>query len=80
MTNIARHAKATHVNVKMISEKDHFSLNISDNGIGFEPEESLMNASLGILGMNERAISIGGHIVIQSSPGNGTNVSLFLKR
>jgi len=54
-------------------------MKVRDDGIGFENNESL-RGSLGLLGMRERAMSIGGEIEIESAPGQGTTVIFSLKK
>jgi signal transduction histidine kinase len=61
---------------------DKVELNISDNGCGFDPSRRKSNKhwGLGLLGMHERAASIGGVAAIESSVGKGTRVSVTLPR
>lgn len=77
LTNIARHAEAKHVTVFVIEKENEFVLRVTDNGKGFNTDESNLN-SLGILGMKERALIIGGNLEIVSTPGNGTTVTFTL--
>jgi len=79
LTNIIRHSLATHVKVTIIEMKKQFQLIIIDNGIGFEMTDETLNESLGLLGMQERARSIGGKICIKSAPGKGTRVCFKMK-
>jgi signal transduction histidine kinase len=78
--NIERHAQATEVSMAISLTRDEAKLDISDNGIGFEvpPIVSSLYASgkFGILGMHERAESIGGKLEVQSIPHKGTTISL----
>ncbi len=78
-TNIARHSKADTVKVNMAENDGHIIFNIKDNGVGFSQDNNSGKISFGILGMKERAISIGAEFTIVSSPGNGTEISLILK-
>ncbi len=80
LTNVSRHSKATKVNVFTIKQDDCFILHVSDNGTGFELSNTIGVDSLGILGIQERALSIGGKIKIQSKPGKGTIVTFLLRR
>lgn len=77
LTNVARHANAKHVRIFLIDKEDELILRVSDNGQGFVPELT-GEASLGILGMKERAISIGGRLIIESSPGKGSHITFRL--
>lgn len=78
LTNIARHAEAKHVRIFVIAKEDELMMRISDNGKGFIPENHVDETSLGLLGMRERAMSIGGKLTIESSPGKGTQVTFRL--
>jgi two-component system sensor histidine kinase UhpB len=72
MTNILRHAQATKVNIIIEEEDGEFVLEIKDNGRGITQTERLGIGSLGLLGMRERAHSIGARVEIKGSAGKGT--------
>jgi signal transduction histidine kinase len=77
LTNVRRHADATVVRVRVEVVDGALLLSISDNGRGFE----LSNArgdGFGLLGMEERAQLIGGHLQVTSAPSEGTLVELRL--
>ena len=76
LTNIARHANASIVHCVVRMEEGFLYLEVSDNGIGFTVRSSSKRKSLGMLGMNERAIMMNGELLIESTPGKGTKVSL----
>lgn len=78
LTNIARHSNADKVFVSVLRENGHMIFNISDNGVGFEFNNIYSANSLGLMGMRERALSVGGDIQIKSAPGEGTRVTLFI--
>ena len=84
LRNAERHARATQVAVTLtfIGGKTRKArLHVADNGTGFTlPVAGDFAASghLGLLGMRERAESLGGKLRIQSSPGNGTRVSISI--
>lgn len=66
LTNVARHSRATRVQVTISESSGHAAVEIGDNGIGI-PAEKLSNpASCGILGMHERAEAFGGRIQLES--------------
>lgn len=65
LTNIARHGGATHVAVKLSGVRDELILIVRDNGHGITDAEVNSPASLGILGMRERAALLGGRLEIQ---------------
>lgn len=72
LTNIARHARATHVGVRLAEESGRVTLVVQDNGCGIATGRQ--TASLGILGMHERASLLGGTLEIHTSVGSGTTV------
>ena len=76
LTNVARHAHATEVDVRLAKEGDSFTLNVRDNGRGISEDQVTAGSSLGILGMRERAILLGGELAIHGSPGEGTTVTV----
>ncbi len=73
LTNIAKHARATQVDIVLERRDGVVSLIIEDDGVGFDPGQ-LYPHRLGLKGMRERAALIGATIEIDSSPGNGTSV------
>ena len=79
LTNVAKHAKASHVSVVLNCEEDKLSLVLEDDGCGFDADVNLQNIGgrLGLIGMEERAQLVGGSLMVESSPGQGT--SLFLR-
>jgi len=79
-TNVTRHSLAKNLWITLRSMDGLFVMKVRDNGIGFELNESIQRGSLGLLGMHERARSIGGNIQIESAPGAGTTVTFSLKK
>lgn len=76
LTNIARHAKATRVDVKLELAEGRLLLQISDNGIGFDARKVKDKKTLGLIGMQERSKIIHGDIRISSKPGKGTSIEI----
>ena len=74
LTNIARHSRATKITVNLIAEHNFIQLKIHDNGIGITAEMLDGTKSLGLLGMRERARSLGGDVEIVGIPDQGTTV------
>ena len=74
LTNVARHANATRVTVTFGEKSGNVILEVKDNGIGILQEQIAGSKSLGLLGMQERALLIGGTVDISGSPGKGTTV------
>lgn len=71
LTNVARYAAASQVNVTMQLHGDDFLLEVRDNGCGFDPATPARK-TLGLVGMRERALMLGGELTINSAPGQGT--------
>jgi len=78
LTNVARHAKATRVEVVLQKQRDRLVLLIRDNGRGFHSANPALSKSLGLLGMRERAAILGGQVNISSAPGKGTRVTAWI--
>ncbi len=76
LTNIAKHAKATRVDVVLEKNHNDIILKVRDNGKGFKYEKTKKTQSLGLLGMTERANAIDGTLSINSVIGVGTTVML----
>lgn len=74
LSNAARHSGAERVAVKLRRRGDGVELEVADDGRGFAFDES--EGGLGIAGMRERALLIGGELTIESRPGRGTTVRL----
>ena len=78
LTNVLRHSKATAVNTLLTIEDDVLVMSITDNGIGFNEKEINKKQSLGILGMKERTIMLGGSYQINSKENEGVMVLVKL--
>jgi signal transduction histidine kinase len=78
LVNVARHAKATRASVRGHVDDGHLVLEVVDDGIGIDPQQSTSPASLGLLGMRERARSIGATLHIGRAGGCGTAVRLHV--
>lgn len=76
LANVRKHAGAECVQVVLTSLDDCLSVTVSDDGIGFKP--STERHQFGLETMRERAESVGGGLTITSSPGEGTQVQLWL--
>jgi PAS domain S-box-containing protein len=78
LTNIIRHAEAQHVDIDLRQDADVMVLTVRDDGRGFDPAARRASAvagnSVGLLGMQERAMLIGAQLDIRSRPGQGTTV------
>ena len=81
LSNAARHAVASSITVELNVEDDWIDVLVSDNGRGFAPDELLGvrdDGGQGLLGLSDRAATLGGAFVIASHPGNGTQARLRL--
>jgi len=79
LTNIAKHAKAKKVTITLEEAKEKVRLTISDDGVGFDPASN-NRKGLGLIGMRERAESLGGVLCVESSPDCGTQVIVEVSR
>lgn len=78
LTNVARHSLASHVRIAMEQTAAALTLKVEDDGRGISSAASRDPASLGLLGMTERAAMHGGHIEIKGDEGRGTCVTLTI--
>ena len=78
LTNIIRHAKATHVEVSLTHRGDALILTVRDNGRGIAEKEIVNPHSIGLVGMRERAAQVGGDVLFFGLPGHGTTVTVRL--
>lgn len=79
LTNVLRHAQATHVTVVLRREPNNIFLKIEDDGRGFSPQEVVPvegQRHLGLISMRERAALAGGELEVYSAPGQGTCVEV----
>ncbi len=78
LTNVVRHARAQQVTIHLQFDEGDLELVVEDDGMGFDVADArhraLRGASLGLLGMEERAHLTGGRVDITSAPGQGTTV------
>jgi PAS domain S-box-containing protein len=82
LTNVVRHARAKAVTLRLVKENGFLRLSVKDDGIGFDPEtlqrRAPRAATLGLLGMLERANAAGGDLEIDSKTSQGTEIRLKL--
>jgi ligand-binding sensor domain-containing protein/signal transduction histidine kinase len=76
VANAVRHAAATRIDVQLIYEGKRVSLRVEDDGRGFQPGSTAPEGHYGIRGMHERAGEIDAALVLESTPGGGTRVSV----
>jgi PAS domain S-box-containing protein len=78
LTNVARHAQATSVRVRLWTEGAQLRLEIRDNGRGIAETTIGESTSLGLLGMKERVLSFGGTVDVHGAAGEGTTVDVSI--
>ncbi len=74
LTNVIRHAEASEVTIRLTANKTTLRLEVSDNGAGLPAGEKALESGLGIIGMRERALAVGGSIDLRGASGGGTLV------
>ena len=80
LSNVARHAAAQQVNVTLFEAPHEITLEIADDGAGFDPRLLSATPGFGLRGLIERARALGGWAEINSAPGRGTAVMFCLPR
>jgi signal transduction histidine kinase len=73
--NIVRHSGARQAMVRLERDGDELSLQVADQGIGFQPR-NVEGAGLGLISIRERAAYLGGRLVIHAAPGSGTRIGV----
>ena len=76
LTNVARHAQARRVRVSLAAGPDAVTLIVADDGRGVTVDELVRPTSLGVVGMRERALVVGGEVTITGLPGGGTTLTV----
>jgi two-component system, chemotaxis family, CheB/CheR fusion protein len=79
LRNSAKHAPESPVQIDLQCTDSQLTLVVRDSGPGFNLEQYERGASLGIISMQERALSLGGTLVIETEPGQGTSVILTIR-
>ena len=78
LTNVLRHADATRVDILLEQEEEHLLFMVRDNGCGIALEAINNPISIGLTGMRERALLLGGQFTIRSLPDTGTIIEVHL--
>jgi NarL family two-component system sensor histidine kinase LiaS len=76
LSNIARHSKATQVDIELIYSNDVVACSIHDDGSGFDPDS--VRKGFGVQSMGERVERLGGTLLIESKLGAGTTISIYI--
>jgi signal transduction histidine kinase len=80
LTNVAKHAQASRVRLRLERKESSVAILIEDDGQGFDLDKTASpqapGRGMGLLGMQERITSLGGTFSIQSRPGQGTRLTM----
>jgi len=74
--NVAKHARASQVEIDLSQAGGMVELRVRDDGLGFDPEQSVAAGHYGLSMMRERAEAVGVHLIISSQPGQGTELTI----
>jgi PAS domain S-box-containing protein len=74
LTNVARHARASRVEVTLERKREHAVLTVRDDGVGMDAQAQSKPRTFGLRGIRERVLLVGGEVAIESRPGEGTTV------
>jgi signal transduction histidine kinase len=80
LTNVKRHAQASHVDVRLMETGGYLVMQVKDNGCGISQAEIHNTKSIGLIGMRERANLVGGEVRVRGEAGKGTTVSVRIPR
>ena len=78
LNNILKHAKASRISVLLGPSDTGVFLEVIDDGVGFDPATAGNRGGFGLIGMEERARKLGGHVVVRSRPERGSRVRVEL--
>jgi|GEM_PF-1311541 PAS domain S-box-containing protein len=80
LTNAVKYAHATTIHIELVYEETQCFLRVKDDGQGFDVSQVSLERGFGLIGMSERAERINGELIIQSQPGQGTEVVVIVSR
>lgn len=75
LTNIARHAKASEVDLRLTATSEAVTMELKDDGMGFSVGDARKKGHLGLLGVEERVHNMNGKLSLKSEPGQGTIIT-----
>lgn len=80
LTNARKHSRAEHLRVRLSGSEDGITMEIADDGVGFEPQHGIVAAPghLGLAAIRERAEMAGGRCELHSLPGQGTTLDVWM--
>jgi signal transduction histidine kinase len=76
LANLIKHAHARNGTLRLYEWQGRLRLEISDDGLGFDPARLPADAGLGLIGMRERSTWLGGTFALESAPGRGTRIAV----
>lgn len=79
LANVAKHTSAQHLSVQLVQNNGRLTLQVADDGGGFELDRVNAAHHFGLKGMRERAEMVGGVLSVTSQPGSGTTVQLVIE-
>lgn len=77
LNNCLKHAQARNITIQLIHQGDHLVLRMEDDGIGFDTEKATQG--LGLKSLKSRIDSLKGNLDIESSPGNGSTITIRVR-
>jgi signal transduction histidine kinase len=77
MHNTVKHARASHVTLRLRQNNGSLELDVEDDGRGFDPTQPYAG-HLGLRSMRERAAKLGGEIAMDSAPGEGARIRVSI--
>ena len=80
LNNALKHANAGLITVRIRGSEDVFELAVQDDGVGYDAEKSAEHGGMGMSNMRDRARQIGAELQIVSAPGQGTSVTVRVRR
>jgi signal transduction histidine kinase len=78
LANAGKHARARQVRIRLSRDAGGVKLEVADDGQGFDPAAPRSGMHLGLAGIRERVVQLGGRFAIDSSPGHGTALTVLL--
>ena len=78
LTNVARHSRASQVEIKIVEHDHTWQLSVHDNGVGFDPDATY--SGNGLKNLRLRAVKLNGVLHLESHPGRGTTMSFIVKQ
>ncbi len=78
LNNIMKHARAQRVWLKLLFNNGAVSLQVRDDGVGFDSRDAESSGGMGLRSFTARAAKLGGHVTVDSQPGQGTTVTVHV--